>query len=119
MNRIPRSSLAAETIALLDGIDAGVYITQLFFEILRVGFSITILTDNKSLYDAIRSNKYVQNKRLGIDIRAIKENLIKQEIHKIKWINSTQQLADVLTKSGANTSLLLNVLSKRTLSMQE
>ena len=33
---IPRSSLEAETIALLDGIDAGVYIVQLFFEILKV-----------------------------------------------------------------------------------
>ena len=118
LKRIPRSSLAAETIALLDGIDAGVYIAQLFFEILKVRFPITILTDNKS-YDAIQSNKYVQNKRLRIDIGPIKETLMKQEIHKIKWINSTQQLADVLTKSGANTSLLLNVLRKGTLSMQE
>ena len=36
LKRIPRSSLAAETIALLDGIDAVVYIAQLFFEILKV-----------------------------------------------------------------------------------
>ena len=117
LKRIPRSSLAAETIALLDGIDAGVYIAQLFFEILKVRFPITILTDNKS-YDAIQSNKYVQNKRLRIDIGPIKETLMKQEIHKIKWINSTQQLADILIKSGANTSLL-NVLQTGTLSMQE
>ena len=59
LKRIPRSSLAAEIIALLDGIDAGVYIAQLFFEILKVRFPITILTDNKSLYDAIQSNKHV------------------------------------------------------------
>ena len=63
-------------------------------------------------------NKYVQNKRLRIDIGAIKETFMKQEIHKIKWINSTQQLADVLIKSGANTSLL-NVLHTGTLSVQE
>ena len=108
MKRILKSSLAAETIALLNGI--GVYVAQLFFEILKVWFLITILTDNKSCDDAIQSNKNVQNKRLRIDIGAIKETLMKQEIHKIKWINSTQQLADVLTKSGVNTSLLMNVL---------
>ena len=117
LKRILKSSLAAETIALLNGI--GVYVAQLFFEILKVWFLITILTDNKSCDDAIQSNKNVQNKRLRIDIGAIKETLMKQEIHKIKWINSTQQLADVLTKSGVNTSLLMNVLRKGTLSTQE
>ena len=119
LKRIPRSSLAAETIALLDDIDAGVYIAQLFFEVLKVRFPITILTDSKPLCDAIQSNKFVQNERLRIDIDAIKEPLMKQEIHEIKWINSTQQLADILTKTGANTSLLLNVLRKGTLSMQK
>ena len=67
----------------------------------------------------IQSNKYVQNKRLRIDISAIKKTLMKQEMHETKWINSTQQLADVLTKSGANTLLLLNLLRKGILSMQE
>ena len=36
LKHIPRSSLVAETIALLDGIGAGAYIAQLFFEILKV-----------------------------------------------------------------------------------
>ena len=96
LKRILRSSLAAETIAMLDDIDAGVYIAQLFFEILKVRFPVTILTDNKSLYDAIQSNKYVQSKRLRIDIDSIKETLMKQEIHEIKWINSTQQLFEFI-----------------------
>ena len=67
----------------------------------------------------IQSNKHVQNKRLRIDIDATRETLMTQEIHKVKWVNSTQQLADVLTKSGVNMLLLLNVLRKGTLSMQE
>ena len=96
LKRILRSSLADETIAMLDGIDAGVYIAQLFFEILKVRFPVTILTDNKSLYDAIQSNKYVQSKRLRIDIDSIKETLMKQKIHEIKWINSTQQLFEFI-----------------------
>ena len=77
LKRFPRSSLTAETIALLDDIDAGVYITQLFFEILKNQVPITILTNNKSLYDAIQSNKYVQKKGLGVDIGAIKETIMK------------------------------------------
>ena len=101
-------------------IDAGIYIAQLFFEILEVSFPITILTHNKSLHDAIQYSKYVQNKRLRIDIGAIKETLMKEEIHKIKLINSTQKLADALTKSGANTSLLYVIgIWKGRLLMQE
>ena len=62
---------------------------------------VTLFTDNKSLYDAIKSSKYVQNKRLRIDIAAVKES-----------INTKQQLADPRTKSGANMKLLLNMIMK-------
>ena len=56
---------------------------------------------------------------MRIKIGATIETLMRQEIHEIKWTNSTQQLADVLTELGENTSLLLNVLRKGTLSMQD
>ena len=67
-------------------------------------------THNKSLYNAIKSSKYAQNKQLRIDIAVVKELISPNEIENVEWIISKQQLADPLTKSGANTKLLLNTI---------
>ena len=47
---------------------------------------IEIYTDNKSLHDALRSQKYVSDKCLRIDIGALKEMLHKKEIDSIHWL---------------------------------
>ena len=44
-----------------------------------------------------------------MDIAAIKEAIENKEI-KIKWVEKHLQLADVLTKQGADSSLLVHVL---------
>ena len=107
MKRIPRSSLAAEAIAVLEGIDAPIFIRKLFQELTHHRLLVTVFTDNKSLYDAVKSSKYVQNKQLGIDIAAVKESINHNEIKNIEWINTKRQLADPLTKSGANTNFVV------------
>ena len=64
IKRIVRSSLAAETLALSDCIDAAVYISTLYSEITYGNFQdgylpIEVITDNKSLVDSIDSKKPV------------------------------------------------------------
>ena len=71
---------------------------------------IEILTDNKSLCDALHSNKSVMNKRLRIEIRSLKEMLQTKDIVKVHRVETKYQLADALTKMGASTKLLLQVL---------
>ena len=66
--------------------------------------------DSKSVHDALWSQKYVFDKRLGIDIGALKEMLHKKEIDKIHWIKQEHQLADLLTKIGGEVSPLINTL---------
>ena len=110
MKRIPRSSLAAEAIAVLEGIDAPSFIRKLFQELTHHRLLVTVFTDNKSLYDTVKSSKYVQNKRLRIDIAAVKESINHSEIKNIEWINKKRHLADPLTKSGDNSNLLLKTL---------
>ena len=41
-------------------------------------------TDNKSLYNAIKSSKYAQNKQLWIDIAAAKELISPNEIENVE-----------------------------------
>ena len=118
MKRIPRSSLVAETIAVLEGIDVAIFIREIFRELTHHRLPLTVFTDNKSLYDAVKLSKYVQNKQLRIDTAAVKESINQSEIKNIAWIN-TKRLADPLTKSGANTNFLLKTLSKGKISVTD
>ena len=90
LKRIPRNSLAAETIAVLEGVDTAIYLTEIFQELTHHRLPVTVFTDNKSLYDAVKSSKYVQNKRLRIDIAAVTESINHYEIKNIEWINAKQ-----------------------------
>ena len=66
--------------------------------------------NNKSLHDALRSQIYVSDKRLRIDIGALKEMLHKKEIDNIHWVERECQLADSLTKIGGDDLPIINTL---------
>ena len=56
IRRVVRSSLAAETLALSDAVDNGVYLTKMLSELLfnnEYCIPIEVVTDSKSLYDAL------------------------------------------------------------------
>ena len=103
IRRVARSTLAAETLALADAIDNGVFLCTLFNE-LTCGLSkpenlkVTCITDNHSLFDAMKSTKHVSEKRLRLDINGIKEFLQTSPGNKIVWVETCFQLADCLTK---------------------
>ena len=58
----------------------------------------------------MRSQKYVSDKWLRIDIGTLKEMLHKKEIDNIHWLKKECQLADSLTKIGGDISPLINTL---------
>ena len=64
--------------------------------------------DNKSLVEAIYSTKLVSDKRLRIDLGAIKE-MLKRDVNQVKWLPGSSQLANCLTKRGASGEQLLTV----------
>lgn len=57
---------------------------------------IIAFVDNTSVVEALKSTKMVDDKRLRIDIAAIKE--IKNNNVLVKWIPGKVQLANCLTK---------------------
>ena len=108
-----RSTLAAECMALQDGADAAVLLAALISEALydgSEGMSVMCYTDSRGLYRALYSTKTVQDKRLRIDIARIKQMLEVGEVTKVGWVDSSQQLADSLTKKTASSNALLDVL---------
>ena len=104
IRRIVRSTLAAETLAASDAIDNAYYLAKVFSEII-FGSSrkipIVLMVDNKSLAENVYTMKNVQEKRLRIDLAAIKELIVEGRLE-LCWVDTKQQIADALTKKGVN-----------------
>lgn len=116
IKRVVKSSLAAETLAASEGIDNAMYVASLISELWngsvdKKKIPIEVVTDNLSLHNALKSNKQITDKRLRVDLAAIKEMLSRKEISRVKWVEGKYQLADKLTKAGASSSKLLDVLN--------
>ena len=112
IHRVVRSTLAAETLAMSNAIDAGIVIAALYKELLKSELPIICVTDSKSMFEACKSNKGVLEKRLRIEINSIKEVLENGTITKFVWSAASRQLADCLTKHGASHLLMLNSLEQ-------
>ena len=115
LKRVAKSTLTAETLALQEGIEVSIMIKWMLLEILKIDTNneilpITCITDSKSLHDAVYSTKEVTEKRLKIELCAIREALEKREIESVVWINTKDQLADCLTKEGASREKLYDAL---------
>ena len=116
IKRICRSTLAAEAMALVEGLEECIYLREVLEEIGGFLLSILALVDSKSLCDAIYSTKLVDDKRLRIDIAALQQLCGQKKIEEIKWCTSEKQLANALTKRGASATQLLEVLRLGSLS---
>ena len=111
IRRVVKSTLAAETLAAADAIDNAYYLGQILSQVLfdnKKEIPIELYVDNKSLYDNVFSVKNVAEKRLRIDIAAIKE-LVTDEKLNVNWVETKYQLADGLTKKGVNPIKISNV----------
>ena len=82
LKRVVKSTLAAETMALLEGAEAGVYLATILKEVLGSNrATVSCITDNKSLVDSLYSTKRVDDKRLRIDM-AVLMDMIEREKRK-------------------------------------
>ena len=71
---------------------------------------IKAYVDTKSVIEAILSTKLVDDKRLQVDIAAIKELIQICDVNRFQWVPWHLQLANPMTKQGAFRLNLLKVL---------
>ena len=113
VRRVVKSTLAAETLALLDAAESAFYIRKILEDIgLERTVPIRCLVDNKSLVDALRSMKMVEDKYLRINMACLKDMLSRGDISSVDWVMTNQQLANCLTKKGASPVALVEAISK-------
>jgi hypothetical protein len=113
IDRVVRSTIAAETLAAIEGIEDAIYVKQMLIHILSVqqhDLPIIVNIDHKGAVEAIHSTRLVKDRRLRIDVAAIKECLEKGMVSEINSCSTGDQLADCLTKKGSNGDKLRAVL---------
>jgi hypothetical protein len=107
--RITRSVLASEIYSMVNGFDISIAIaTTLRMITERLGLpaiSLVICTDSYSLYECLVKLGTTKEKRLMIDIMALRQSYERREITEIRWINGEDNPADAFTKSSPNRAL--------------
>ena len=100
INRVVRSTLGAETLALAEAAEQGFYIRAILTELLGLHdkkcLPINAITDNQLLLNSIKSTKTVDDMGLLIDISCIKEKLVNSELHNVLWVDTKRQLVVLL-----------------------
>ena len=111
IKRVVRSTIAAETLAFLDGSERAVVLAQAVGEIYGIRkVPITGITDNKSLYDSAHTTKTLTDPRLKVDMAIVRQMVEREEVQ-IRWVQKEEQLADCLTKQGASAHKIQQALS--------
>jgi hypothetical protein len=107
--RITRSVLASEIYAMAHGVDIAIAIGATLNVIMnRLSLPhvlIVVCTDSLSLYKCLVKLGTTKEKRLMIDIMALREAYKRGELKDIRWIDGRDNPADAITKATANASI--------------
>ena len=109
--KVPSDSpLSGESEAALMGYGKIKMLRFLIHEFTGLEIPAKLLTDSKSLMQAVNSNNSISDKRCAVAIAMIRRV---QQADKIQvgWLKGTSQPADVLTKATANPKLLIDILT--------
>lgn len=107
--RVVGSTLAAETLSIVEAVEWGVYLKYLWEETMGSNHELDIIvkTDCKSVKEALNAKTGVKNRMLRIEMAGLKEKLDEGIIKRIEWIASRDQAADCLTKKRGGSILRL------------
>jgi hypothetical protein len=107
--RVTRSVLASEIYGMVNGVDMAIAVKSTIDIIasrLEIpAIPIVVCTDSFSLYECLVKLGTTKEKRLMIDIMALRQSYERRELAEIRWINGQDNPADAMTKSNPNKSL--------------
>ena len=121
-NKLPipaASPLTGEAAAALDSYGKIVWLKDLAKDFLgKDGIPAVIVTDSKSLEQAVRTTTSLKDKRALVTISTLRRIPAMEGIE-IIWCQAGDQLADILTKPGVKADKLRQILSTGQLSLLE
>ena len=113
VRRVVASTVAAEALSLQMALSHAVYLRAVLAETLGVdelAIPIHSYIDSNNLHQAINSTKFVEDKRLRLDIAQIQECVAEHKVT-VKWVGAADMIADCLTKRGVKADALLDVIT--------
>jgi hypothetical protein len=107
--RITRAVLASELYSMVAGADIAISLSTTFALICQqlgiANFPVVVCTDSFSLYECLVKLGTTKEKRLMIDIMALRQSYERRELAEIRWIEGDSNPADAMTKSTPNRAL--------------
>jgi hypothetical protein len=107
--RVTRAVLASELYAMVAGVDMlislGGTVNMVTDKLGLPRLPTVVCTDSLSLYECIVKLGTTKEKRLMIDIMAIRQSYERRELTEIRWIDGTRNPADAMTKATPNRAL--------------
>lgn len=107
--RVTRSVLASEIYGMVNGVDIGISLaTTIRMVTMRLSLPdipVVICTDSYSLYECLVKLGTTKEKRLMIDIMALRQSYETREIAEVRWIDGKDNPADAMTKTAPNLAL--------------
>lgn len=103
--RITRSILASELCGMAHGFDHGCVMKTTFSQMLQQDVPLIIATDSNSLYECLVKLRTTVEKRLMVDIMALRQAYERRLIAEVIWIEGGSNPADAMTKANACDAL--------------
>ena len=112
IQRVCRSTFAAETLSATDTVDQAIFLSDMLSCWIHGTTAapkpaVDVFVDCHSLVDAIQQiEPACTEKRLKLDLLALKENLESGAINSLRWLDTHIQVADPLTKHMDTTKMM-------------
>jgi hypothetical protein len=105
--RVTRSVLAAELFAMVHGFDIGSVLRATLIKMLgdKTPIPLILATDSKSLYDCLVRLGTTVEKRLMVNVMALRQSYERREITEVKWIHGSNNPVDSMTKNKPSSAL--------------
>ena len=114
IQRVVRSTLAAETLAAVDGCETAYMENRRLTEMITGKTEnmkpLICVTDNYNLFKTAKSTGTLLDKRLHVEMGIMRQMVSRDEV-KLEWCKGENQTSDVLTKMGASGQKLRDVIS--------
>lgn len=111
-HRVTRSVMASEVHALIHAVDIGMIVRDALNELLNRNVEMEAFVDSRTLFNVVTKNSNTAERRLQIDIFALRESYKNGELKRIGWIKGNENPADVLTKELLSDASPMSLLMK-------
>ena len=117
LGRATTASLTSETLALKQGAKACRHFAGMFLELTGESLGeVTCYTDNDGLEKTFYSTTQATDLNLRVEMAELRDlfrtTVLNKSRYRVAWVDSSNMLADVLTKPGVKQTALRNAIDR-------